>query len=92
MKEIKTFKSEIDDGIGELVKSTASVAHCSETTVHKSTAEAAKNAILQVQGKEERQRAGRLWAHFKHIEMRDQVRSMRANEGTLREETMDEAE
>mgnify|MGYP003644117683 FL=1 len=47
MKEIKTFKSEIDDGIGELVKSTASVAYCSETTVHKSTAEAAKNAILQ---------------------------------------------
>lgn len=53
---------------------------------------AAKNAILQVQGKEQRQRAGRLWAHFKHIEMREQVKSMRANEGTLREEAVDEAE
>ena len=47
MKEIKTFKSEIDDGIGELVKSTASVAYCSETTVHKGTVEAAKNVILK---------------------------------------------
>lgn len=33
MKEIKIFKSEIEDGIGELVKSTASVAYCSEATV-----------------------------------------------------------
>jgi len=52
---------------------------------------AVKNSILQVQGKEERQRHGRLWAHFKHIEMREQVKSMRTNEGTHREEA-DEAE
>ena len=45
MKEIKIFKSEIEDGIGELVKSTASVAYCSEATVHKGTVEAAKNVI-----------------------------------------------
>jgi len=30
---IKIFQKEIDDGIGELVKSTASVAYCSEATV-----------------------------------------------------------
>ena len=53
---------------------------------------AVKNALLAIHGKDERQRAGRLWAHFKHIEMRDQVKSMRANEGTLREESVDEAE
>ena len=35
MKEIKIFKSEIEDGIGELVKSTASVAYCSPATVQK---------------------------------------------------------
>jgi cell division protein FtsB len=35
MKEIKIFKSEIEDGIGELVKSTASIAYCSATTVPK---------------------------------------------------------
>ena len=29
-KNIKVFQSEINDGIGELVKSTASVAYCSE--------------------------------------------------------------
>ena len=35
MKDIKVFQSEIDDGVGELVKSTASVAYCSEATVQK---------------------------------------------------------
>ena len=35
MKEIKIFQSEIDDGIGELVKSTASVAYCSPAAVQK---------------------------------------------------------
>lgn len=35
MKEIKIFKSEIEDGIGELVKSTASVAYCSEAIMFK---------------------------------------------------------
>jgi hypothetical protein len=38
MKEIKIFKSEIEDGIGELVKSTASVAYCSPATVQKDEA------------------------------------------------------
>ena len=47
MKEIKIFQSEIDDDVGELVKSTASVAYCSEATVHKGTVEAAKNVILK---------------------------------------------
>ena len=32
---IKIFQNEINDGIGELVKSTASVAYCSEATVQK---------------------------------------------------------
>ena len=45
MKEIKIFQSEIDDGVDELVKSTASVAYCSEATVHKGTFEAAKDVI-----------------------------------------------
>ncbi len=45
MKEIKIFQSEIDDGVDELVKSTASVAYCSEATVHKGTLEAAKDVI-----------------------------------------------
>ena len=30
---IKIFQKEIDDGIGELVKSTASVAYCSAATI-----------------------------------------------------------
>jgi hypothetical protein len=38
MKEIKIFKSEIEDGVGELVKSTASVAYCSPATVQKDEA------------------------------------------------------
>jgi hypothetical protein len=38
MKEIKIFKSEIEDGIGELVKSTASVAYCSPATLQKDEA------------------------------------------------------
>lgn len=42
---IKIFKHEINDGIGELVKSTASVAYCSEATLHKGTVEAAKEII-----------------------------------------------
>jgi len=45
MKDIKVFQSEIDDGVGELVKSTASVAYCSEATIHKGTMEAAKDVI-----------------------------------------------
>ena len=32
---IKIYQKEIDDGIGELVKSTASVAYCSEATIKK---------------------------------------------------------
>lgn len=35
MTEITIFQKEIDDGIGELVKSTASVAYCSPATVQK---------------------------------------------------------
>ena len=32
---IEIFKNEINDGIGELVKSTASVAYCSEAAIQK---------------------------------------------------------
>lgn len=35
---IKIYQKEIDDGIGELVKSTASVAYCSEATIKKGEA------------------------------------------------------
>ena len=35
MTEITIFQKEIDDGVGELVKSTASVAYCSPATVQK---------------------------------------------------------
>ena len=34
---IKIFQNEINDGIGELVKSTASVAYCAEATVRQRT-------------------------------------------------------
>lgn len=37
---IKIFQKEIDDGFGELVKSTASVAYCSEASVRKKVTEA----------------------------------------------------
>lgn len=42
---IKIYQKEINDGIGELVKSTASVAYCSPATVHKNSVEAAKEVI-----------------------------------------------
>ena len=42
---IKIYKREIDDGIGELVKSTASVAYCSEATVKKGELAVAKDVI-----------------------------------------------
>ena len=32
---IKIYQNEINDGIGELIKSTASVAYCSEATIQK---------------------------------------------------------
>tara|TARA_Y100000593_G_scaffold93217_1_gene187261 strand:- start:7285 stop:8742 length:1458 start_codon:yes stop_codon:yes gene_type:complete len=38
MTEIKIFQKETDDGIGELVKSTASVAYCSPATIQKDEA------------------------------------------------------
>ena len=45
MSKIQVFKQEIADGLGELVKSTASVAYCSEATVHTGNVEVAKNII-----------------------------------------------
>jgi len=42
---IKIYQKEVDDGIGDLVKSTASVAYCSEATVNKGSLEAAKEII-----------------------------------------------
>jgi len=42
---IKIYQKEIDAGIGELVKSTASIAYCSEATLHTSNLEAARNTI-----------------------------------------------
>jgi hypothetical protein len=44
-KNIKVFQKEINDGIGELVKSTASVAYCSEATVKKGELAVAKQVI-----------------------------------------------
>ena len=44
---IKIYQKEIDDGIGDLVKSQASVAYCSEATIHKGSVEAAKEVISQ---------------------------------------------
>ena len=46
---IKIHQKEIDDGIGELVKSTASVAYCSEATLHKGDIAAAKEIIADEQ-------------------------------------------
>jgi hypothetical protein len=42
---IKIYEKEIADGIGTLVQSTASIAYCSEATLHKSNFEAAKSTI-----------------------------------------------
>jgi len=42
---IKIYEKEIADGIGPLVKSTASIAYCSEATLHKGSFEAAKSTI-----------------------------------------------
>ena len=42
---IKIYEKEIADGIGPLVQSTASVAYCSEATLHKGNFEAAKSTI-----------------------------------------------
>lgn len=42
---IEIFQKEVDDGIGELVKSTASVAYCSEATLKKGALNAAKELI-----------------------------------------------
>ena len=42
---IKIYQKEIEDGVGDLVKSTASVAYCSEATLHKGTVESAKEII-----------------------------------------------
>ena len=42
---IKVFQNEINDGIADLVKSTASVAYCSEATVKKGELAVAKEVI-----------------------------------------------
>lgn len=42
---MKIFQSEINDGIADLVKSTASVAYCSPVSLHEGTVEAAKENI-----------------------------------------------
>ena len=44
---IKIYQKEIDDGIGDLVKSQASVAYCSEATIHKGSVETTKEIISQ---------------------------------------------
>jgi hypothetical protein len=42
---IKIFQREIDDGLGEVVKSTASVAYCSEATIHKGSVDTVREVI-----------------------------------------------
>ena len=42
---IKIYQKEIEDGVGELVKSTASLAYCSEATLHRGNVAAAKELI-----------------------------------------------
>ena len=42
---MEIFQSEINDGIGDLVKSTASVAYCSAVSLHTGTVEAGSNII-----------------------------------------------
>tara|TARA_R100001377_G_scaffold5236_1_gene3023 strand:+ start:635 stop:2101 length:1467 start_codon:yes stop_codon:yes gene_type:complete len=42
---IKIYQKEIDDGIGDVVKSTASVAYCSEAILHEGDASSAKESI-----------------------------------------------
>jgi len=42
---IKIFQKEIEDGVGELVKSTASVAYCSQATVNTATKDAVIDSI-----------------------------------------------
>jgi len=45
-----------------------------------------KNGILQKNMMTERATTGRLWAHIKHIEMKNTIRRIRKQEGTLKEE------
>lgn len=42
---MKIFQREIEDGVGELVKTTASIAYCSEVSVHQSTPAAVKALV-----------------------------------------------
>ena len=42
---IEIFQKEIDDGVSELVKSTASVAYCSEATLKKGAVDSAGELI-----------------------------------------------
>jgi len=44
---IKIYKQEIVDGIGDLVKSTASIAYCSEATAHEGKVSIAKSIVPQ---------------------------------------------
>ena len=44
---IKIFQNEINDGIGELVKSTASVAYCAEATVCKNAIAHPESTVVQ---------------------------------------------
>ncbi len=46
---IKIYQKEIQDGIGELIKSTASVAYCSEATLHKEGSETANKIVSDKQ-------------------------------------------
>ena len=47
---------------------------------------AIRSGVLKKKGIEERTRTGRLWAHLKHIEMKNHVRDIRTQEGTIVEE------
>ena len=45
-----------------------------------------KNSILARTQRHERFKTGRLYAHHKHVEMKEYLRDLRRKEGTLRED------
>ena len=54
--------------------------------------EKVKTGIMGKQQMQEKAEHGRLWAHIKHIEMRNHIKKIRKQEGTFKEELSEEAQ
>jgi len=45
-----------------------------------------KNGLMQKTMAHEKYQNGRLWAHIKHVEMKNTIRKIKESDGTLKEE------